>query len=225
MQHWQEHVKPNYNGEGGMDFSIPFPGVKDRHAIRLEGGFLELDKRSTRIHSIFEPIVRDIEELVRSQLGRLAASGYVAKAILLVGGFGSLEYLFHRLQAVNPATQVLQPLNSWSAVARPSGAVQHQLFKDQIESRIARRHYGVKFRSRKTWLYNPQGLIWDDLEEIWLVPHRMRWYIKKGTSVLENERIKMDFCRSVRLDENLRFNHTLYAFNEDNAPDALSAGE
>lgn len=42
MQYWQDHVKMNYNGD--MDFSIPFPGVKTRRAIRLEGGFLELDK-------------------------------------------------------------------------------------------------------------------------------------------------------------------------------------
>ena len=42
MQYWQEHVKPNYNGD--MDFSIPFPGVKDWRVIRLAGGFLELVK-------------------------------------------------------------------------------------------------------------------------------------------------------------------------------------
>ena len=51
----------------------------------------------------------------RASLGSLADA---AKAIFLVGGFGSSEYLKHSLQTVHPDIQVIQPHDAWSAIVK-----------------------------------------------------------------------------------------------------------
>lgn len=60
------------------------------------------------------------------------------------------------------------------------GAVQRGLDGNRIESRIARRHYGVQVSE----IYSPaqhgdQAKIWCELEETYHVPNQMLWYIPK----------------------------------------------
>lgn len=90
-----------------------------------------------QIQEIFDPVVSDVEKLVRGQVESVAKNGKTAKvsihpiglgdcvlvcysvliysfaqAILLVGGFGSSEYLFRRLKKAFPNMLVMQPPNA-----------------------------------------------------------------------------------------------------------------
>lgn len=72
------------------------------------------------------------------------------RAVLLVGGFGQNNYLKERLRStLGSSVAVLQPPNAWTAVVR--GAVMMGLANANskyaavgIESRAARKHYGVE---------------------------------------------------------------------------------
>jgi hypothetical protein len=84
------------------------------------------------VKKIFDPIVNRIVMLVKSQVRavqrkgenvkvrayiypRYPAHGLITQAILLVGGFGSSEYLRKRLQEARyggKELQVLQPVNA-----------------------------------------------------------------------------------------------------------------
>ncbi|RPA76413.1 hypothetical protein BJ508DRAFT_331183 [Ascobolus immersus RN42] len=134
------HEDGDEYGEG-EDFFVPLPGVPDNVAIGLQESFLRLSRKD--VSSIFEPVVERVLELLRGQiLAVLKAEGNnTVSCILLVGGFGSSEYLYKRIQKFlrqSPNTpnghgiqqadptfadssgkiQVIQPRNAWTAVVR-----------------------------------------------------------------------------------------------------------
>ncbi|KAH2440572.1 hypothetical protein KXW63_000970, partial [Aspergillus fumigatus] len=199
------------------------------------------------VERIFDPIVCDVEELIAGQVASITRVGLSIEAIILVGGFGSSEYLFRRVQKQYPTIKVLQPPDAWSAVV--SGAVQRGLEGNRVECRIARRNYGVEFRT--DWnpiTHGAQNRIWDRLEERYL-GHQMRWYIKKvplasltlkfidscstltpgrlqSSEIREDQPIKMDFYRTIEVRNaktDMSGTVTLYFYNDGNPPDVRNS--
>ncbi|KAI9043281.1 Hsp70 family protein [Aspergillus affinis] len=243
--YWQERVKPYYTGRqeksevpiassisysdskdsdtisedeyAETDKFIPIAGAKDDPTIPIVEGCFPLSPGD--LENIFEPIIRDVEELVAGQIADITRLGRSTKAIVLVGGFGSSHYLFRRLQEGNPAVRIVQPEDAWSAVVR--GAVHRGLQGNQVESRIARQHYGT--RCSQVWLsdvHGPKNKYWDDLEEIYRA-NEMSWIIKKSSPMYEDQPVKLDFYVSVHVDnaESKLLRHiTFYRCNSAKAP-------
>ncbi|KAB8206672.1 actin-like ATPase domain-containing protein [Aspergillus parasiticus] len=216
LSYWQDRVKPNYTGKldndyVDIDYFIPLPGVADDLTIPIEDGFFQLS--SDDVEDIFEPIIHDVEDLIAEQVASITKLGF--QAIVLVGGFGSSEYLLRRLQKENPTVTVLQPPNA--------GAVHRGLEGNQIECRVARRHYGIEFSTEYiASIHDAQDKYWDELEEKFKV-NRMRWYIQKSSTIREDEPIKMGFYRTVRVrdaKESLTTCVNLYICNDTYAPKA-----
>ncbi|KAJ5917531.1 actin-like ATPase domain-containing protein [Penicillium verhagenii] len=112
---WRDMVKPTFGEESDCDFLdvnhfIPLPGAADQPEKGVDSGFVQLD--GVEIEEIFEPIVSRVEELVRAQLEKISHLRLHTKAIVLVGGFGSSKYVFHRLNRSTPSITVLQPPNA-----------------------------------------------------------------------------------------------------------------
>ena len=114
----------------------------------------------------------------------------LSQSILLVGGFGSSEYLFTRLKEKytpilatpsNPDV-VLQPVDAWTAVVR--GAVIRGM-ETIVQTRRSRHHYGVKY-----WEYFDENRhdeahkYWDTTREKWLAENQIKWYISKVYTLL-----------------------------------------
>ncbi|GIJ83087.1 hypothetical protein Asppvi_001605 [Aspergillus pseudoviridinutans] len=250
LNHWQDFVKPNFAGASiedddeysEVDYSVPLNGVGDKPEIGLEGGFLNMTKEN--VGGIFLPVVDEVERLVQDQMVQISMAGMRAKAIFLVGGFGSSEYLFRRLQSAVVDVTVLQPPNAQVfldsnqsphtdtiADGLPlfgfSGAVLRGLGGNQVGQRIARCHYGIKFDIE----YNPRrhnaaDKYWNALTEKWYVGNRMKWYIEKGKPISEDKPIRMNWARNmakVSCVETLRrVSTSLYICNLDDAPDHLT---
>ncbi|KAH2737389.1 hypothetical protein KXV39_008198 [Aspergillus fumigatus] len=226
--YWQDRVKPNYVGKydedyGEIDYFIPLPGASDDPTVPIEDGFFQLS--CDDVGRIFDPIVCDVEELIAEQMASITRAGLSIEAIILVGGFGSSEYLFRRLQKKNPALKVLQPPDAWSAVV--SGAVQRGLEGNRVECRIARRNYGVEFKS--DWdpiTHGAQNKTWDRLEEKYvgrgmhgcstLTPGRLQ-----SSEIREDQPIKMDFYQTIEVRNaktDLSGTETLYFYNDGKPP-------
>ncbi|GIJ99522.1 hypothetical protein Aspvir_001655 [Aspergillus viridinutans] len=251
LNHWQDIVKPNFAGVSiedddpysQVDYSVPLNGVGDKPEIGLRGGFLNMPKEN--VGGIFLPVVDEIERLVQDQMLQVSMAGMRTKvsgherialtleaftisdkqAILLVGGFGSSEYLFRRLQSAVVNVTVMQPPNAWSAVVR--GAVLRGLGGNQVGQRIARRHYGIKWRTEyNPQLHNETDKYWDSLTEKWYVGNRMMWYIQKGKPIFEDQPIRMDWHRAIAkvgcMKELKQVSTSLYICNLDDAPDHLT---
>ncbi|KAF4179419.1 hypothetical protein CNMCM7927_001862 [Aspergillus lentulus] len=231
LNYWQDFVKPNFAGlsiedddeYSEVDYSVPISGVGDKPEIGLEGGFLNMTKEN--VGGIFLPVVDEVERLVQDQMVQISMAGMRAKAIFLVGGFGSSEYLFRRLQSAVVNVTVMQPPNAWSAVVR--GAVLRGLGGNQVGERIARCHYGIKFDIE----YNPRrhnaaDKYWNALTEKWYVGNRMKWYIEKGKPISEDKPIRMSWSRNLPkvscIEKLKQVTTSLYICNLDDAPDHLT---
>ncbi|RAL01421.1 Hsp70 family protein [Aspergillus ibericus CBS 121593] len=220
LRFWQDNIKPNFAND--PDFLeeihfVPLPGVKDCSKIGLQDGFLQMD--GTQIKAIFDPIVGEVQTLVCDQVTKARASGTSVKAILLVGGFGSSEYLYQCIQKAHDPIIVMQPPNS------PSGAVRHGIEDNQVGKRIARRHYGILYRSccpEYLVRYPVAARTWCTFKEKWYVHNLMRWYIQKGEELLENQPIRMTFERVLPYGREPIFYDRLYLCGNYEAPERLN---
>ncbi|KAG2026582.1 hypothetical protein GB937_001363 [Aspergillus fischeri] len=228
-----DFVKPNFagalieddDGYSEVAYSVPLNGVSDKREIGLEGGFLTMSKEN--VGGIFLPVVDDIENLVQEQMLQVSMAGMQTKAILLVGGFGSSEYLFRRLQSAVINVTVMQPPNAWSAVVR--GAVFRGLGGNQVGQRIARCHYGVTFEEEyNPRVHNARDKYWDAMTEMSYVADRMKWYIEKGKPISEDEPIRMSWHQDISeascMKQLKKVSQSLYICNLDKAPDHLTEG-
>ncbi|KAE8356132.1 actin-like ATPase domain-containing protein [Aspergillus coremiiformis] len=226
MTYWNETVKPNFwldedEDESflDMDFYIPFPGVDGNLSIGLENGFLAVD--GPAIKDIFDPVVREVHTLVKSQVDHVTHAGKKVKAIFLVGGFGASAYLFQELRAAYPGVSVMQPPNAWSAVVR--GAVQRGLDGNRVGKRIARCHYGTDYRcDYDPCRHDPSEAVWDDLQEKYKVDDQMKWYIKKGDPISEDKPIRLPFYLTFHTDSKLEGRTPLFVCHIDTAPGTLT---
>lgn len=159
---------------------------------------------SEQIKRIFDPVVKEVFDLVQGQVDSLRAKGGVVSGIVLVGGFGQSNYLYNQLKshfssAAPPpyserpthanlnATQersieVMQPMYAWTAVVR--GAVLRGLEGNMVISRKSRMHYGTSYAT----VYDEEKhavseRYWSPLWERWMVSDRMQWHIAKVCSL------------------------------------------
>ncbi|KAI2741395.1 hypothetical protein DTO013E5_4559 [Penicillium roqueforti] len=226
-KYWQDYIKPGYTGPLDDDemcdvgYWVPVPGVSGISNIELSEGHLYLDR--DQVKGIFDPIIKQIENLVAEQRTSVKVAGLSTKAIILVGGLGASGYLFKRLQAAFNDIQIMQPPNAWSAVVR--GAVIRGQEGNQVETRIARCSYGISMKIK----FNPEihradeNLMWCPYEEVSQVHKRMRWYILKGNPVAESEPIRMGFYRVVGLGQPLVFQDSLQFCQGNKAPETMDS--
>ncbi|KAL4960015.1 Hsp70 family protein [Aspergillus stella-maris] len=222
ITYWQDRVKPNFTGSYDDDFAdveyfIPVAGATDDPKVPIKDGFFLMSSKDMK--DIFDPVVGKIEDLLEEQTTAITKQELPIKAIVLVGGFGASPYLFHRLQEKFSKLAIIQPPDG--------GAVHHGLEGNKINSRFARRHYGIRFRAP----FDPEidsaddpNKIWDDLEEKWWIGNQMEWYISKSSKISENEPIRLGWHTSRRVDDaaQLVFHIQMYFSLEGDAPDVYN---
>lgn len=157
---------------------------------------------AAQVKDIFEPVVKEVCDLVQGQVDGLRSKGGVVSGIILVGGFGQSDYLYRRLKthftsAAPPpyserpthalgeieagefgSIEVMQPLYAWTAVVR--GAVLRGLEGNMVISRKSRMHYGTSYATVfDEEKHSVSERYWSPLWERWMVSDRMQWHIAK----------------------------------------------
>lgn len=225
-QYWETYMKREFSQklphEEEEDFSVPVMGIPDSEDGRVRGGFLRVSH--AEVKEIFEPIVNQVLELLGAQvLQVLKAAQKPVGAILLVGGFGSSEYLYKRILTWSAGSiPVLQPRNAWTAVVR--GAIIRGLQGDTVAARLSRRYYGVVHDAR----FDPQKhqedeKCWHQLRCEWVVRNRVQWYIRRGDVTTSSRTLSFLFYRTIPAAEIIGDAHSLktelWVCDEENAPD------
>lgn len=96
----------------------------------------------SQMKAIFDPVINQVISLVK---GQIIATETNIKAVLLVGGFGQSFYLKERLGSfLGPSIEIRQPPNSWTAVVRGAVMMGAESEEVQLQSRVARKHYGIE---------------------------------------------------------------------------------
>ncbi|CAD6442291.1 4da1ac85-6fa7-4ad0-9ca3-7b273f1d7897 [Sclerotinia trifoliorum] len=224
LDYFEQVAKRQFRGvERKWVFHFFKANLRDNRPKGLFSDTLVLNCKDMK--AIFDPIIADIKDKVNEQVQAVMAKRLSdphegkPKAILLVGGFGSSEYLRSELAQQFPTIQVMQPNESWSAIVQ--GAVLSQLpQKVTVVSRQATRHYGVS-----------AGFIYDaakdeghpkymDAYGKWRT-RRMTWYIRRGDTLGHSHKIRFPFYRTLQdlSDESLQFLVSLKQCELIEAPD------
>ena len=157
---------------------------------------------SQEVKEIFEPVVKEVTDLVQGQVDGLRAKGGIVSGIVLVGGFGQSDYLYRRLKAhfttstapppyserpthanansiqETGSIEVMQPVYAWTAVVR--GAVLRGLEGNMVISRKSRMYYGTSYATvYDEDKHTVSERYWSPLWERWMVSDRMQWHIAK----------------------------------------------
>lgn len=179
-------------------FFFRFPGLPDDEEVGLDSGFLVMT--AAQVKEIFEPVVKEVCDLVQGQVESLRSKGGIVSGIILVGGFGQSDYLYRRLKSyfasaapppyserpthsLSPSheggtIEVMQPVYAWTAVVR--GAVLRGLEGNMVLSRKARMHYGTSYATVfDEDKHSVSERYWSPLWERWMVSDRMQWHIAK----------------------------------------------
>lgn len=199
LKYWEEFVKRNFNEDEHTEVNVPLPGLPDDEEAGLDCGFLVMNAQ--QIKEIFEPVVKEVCDLVQGQVDGIKSKGGVVSGIILVGGFGQSNYLYSRLRnhfntnapppyserpthaqartsVMNDAIEVMQPVNAWTAVVR--GAVVRGLEGSMVISRKSRMHYGTSYATvYDENKHTVSERYWSPLWERWMVSDRMQWHISK----------------------------------------------
>ncbi|CAG8191229.1 unnamed protein product [Penicillium olsonii] len=201
-QYWQDYIKPTFRGPIDDDdfeetpYQVPLPGGASHSGTRgFNAGFWYMEPE--QVKGLFDPIVNQIEDLIAEQWMRIKDKNLSSKAIVLVGGLGSSEYLFRCLKSTFDGIEVMQPKNAWSAVVR--GAVQRGQEGNQVDNRIARCSYGVEMIVEATLADRQKGVNigWCPLDEYYYRSGVMQWYITKGEALSADNPVSFSFCRAI----------------------------
>ncbi|KAK4214464.1 hypothetical protein QBC37DRAFT_149989 [Rhypophila decipiens] len=243
LRYFEEFVKRNFNEDEHQEINIPFPGLPDDEEVGLDSGFLVMT--AAQIKEIFEPVIKEVCDLVQGQVDTLRAKGGTVSGIILVGGFGQSDYLYQRLKghfssaAPPPYTErpthatanaldegtsieVMQPVYAWTAVVR--GAVLRGLEGNMVISRKARMHYGTSYAT--VYDENKHSVserYWSPLWERWMVSDRMQWHIAKGEAISPMTPISFHYTRNFRPGQSLVVTDDLIACEADEPPHAYTS--
>ncbi|GAB7360509.1 hypothetical protein MBLNU230_g8459t1 [Neophaeotheca triangularis] len=240
LKYFEEFIKRNFNEEEHSEVNVPFPGLPDNEEAGLDSGFLIMT--AAQVKSIFDPVIKEVIQLVEGQVNAIKSKGGAVSGIILVGGFGQSNYLYTRLKDyfnVSPpppysetpthelgnqqaqSVEVLQPMNAWTSVVR--GAVLKGVEGNMVEKRRSRWHYGTSYATVFDEAKHPvSDRYWSPLWERWMVSDRMQWHIAKGTPISSETPISFHYTRNFRPGQSLVVEDDLIGTDLDEPPDAYS---
>ncbi|KAF9315234.1 hypothetical protein BG003_003227 [Podila horticola] len=206
--------KPQFDGDEDSFISMPasVAGLVDLD-LRLEDGLLAISAQEMR-EVVFDPVVNQVLGLIDGQLYQ----SQQCSAIFLVGGFGSSPYLHKRVQQEFEARVPLIRYPPRPDLAVVRGAVYHGLTHQPIQSRVARRWYGVD----TTRAYKPG----DPVEKKYMQDGKYR--VRDGFSVFvrPGQSIAVDECISKKYITHKYpepLSSPLYVYNGENQPEFVDS--
>ena len=175
-------------------FYVNVPTVNNIPHAGVVGGEFEISRDQMR--QLFDPVIRQILELIKEQVNLTKKGAGSVNAILLVGGFGESEYLYTRIKswADTQGIEVLQPRDAATAVVQ--GAVLKGMEpkvgpnKTQV-ARRARLSYGVP--TKEEFVEGRHLEIdaeYDEHTGKKLARNQIRWFIR----IVSREKVHSRLC-------------------------------
>ncbi|KAM0353557.1 hypothetical protein ACHAPU_001569 [Fusarium lateritium] len=185
---WEHGIKGQfYDQQRSWPVELPDGCVTSKHGLKRRRN---LELSSNDVLSVFNPIIDKIGKLVRRQTQAIEAKyGKPADYIILVGGFGRNSYLWTAICR----GAVVEGMSSHRLSAQPSV---------RIDTRIARSSYGVIFKTEYARTkHRLCDKTWSEEEGIWEAHNQMRWFLREGSNMSKNKRVREKYYRLFPDDE------------------------
>ncbi|KAL1304508.1 hypothetical protein AAFC00_003497 [Neodothiora populina] len=214
---FENRIKADFRNNGqkwavdvGIEAEFPEAGIEE--------GYMTFTNEE--ILQCFEPVVNRILELVRNQIIAIQAQNRQLQNVLVVGGFGSSEYLFQQIKLHVPPqfqTKVVRPMDSVAAIVK--GAVTAGITERVVTSRVARRHYLMATLQPFKEGHHPEQYRVPSLDGKDRCKYTRQIFVQKGQRVKIGEPVKVSFFRQVAPGATLMYEDVLYACDEDVCPE------
>lgn len=214
---FENRIKADFRNNGqkwavdvGIEAEFPDAGIEE--------GYMTFTNEE--ILQCFEPVVNRILELVRNQIIAIQAQNRSLQNVLVVGGFGSSEYLFQQIKLhVPPQFQpkVVRPMDSVAAIVK--GAVTAGITERVVTSRVARRHYLMATLQPFKEGHHPEQYRVPSLDGKDRCKYTRQIFVQKGQRVKIGEPVKVSFFRQVAPGATLMYEDILFACDEDVCPE------
>ncbi|GAB7351670.1 hypothetical protein MBLNU459_g2267t1 [Dothideomycetes sp. NU459] len=214
---FENRIKADFRNNGqkwavdvGIEAEFPEAGIEE--------GYMTFTNEE--ILQCFEPVVNRILELVRNQIIAIQAQNRMLQNVLVVGGFGSSEYLFQQIKLHVPPqfqTKVVRPMDSVAAIVK--GAVTAGITERVVTSRVARRHYLMATLQPFKEGHHPEQYRVPSLDGKDRCKYTRQIFVQKGQRVKIGEPVKVSFFRQVAPGATLMYEDVLYACDEDVCPE------
>jgi molecular chaperone DnaK (HSP70) len=193
-------IKRKFRGKSTEEHFVHFPmaDLEDDPDNRLESNSWTMT--GDDLKEIFEPLVDDVIRLIEDQVKSVRLKHeYTLSGIMLVGGFGSSQYLKDCVKRKFPDIQVMQPQDAWSAIVRGAALSKVPNSGVMVQSTVATHHYGVV-----TWNEFEPGLDDGEVTQVHrdgvLRVERFTWFISIGEELDRDHSIKHAVYRDFELD-------------------------
>jgi hypothetical protein len=196
---WEFGIKRSFDGDPSKIWNVQVPP----EAVPRFNGLHRLDKKKgelpivngqiqvdgEHVKDVFGEVIDRIRHLVNEQKAQvLKKEGKLPRGIILVGGFGSCNYLYERLREehdVADGVSVLQARGNgpWVAIARGAliKAATNGL-SSIVRSKVSRLSYGARANSRFVdGKHSEEDKYWCEYDEGWYARRQMHWCVKKVT--------------------------------------------
>ncbi|RMJ17054.1 hypothetical protein CDV36_003242 [Fusarium kuroshium] len=201
---WEYSIKPQFNtGNPEKEYIVRLPSemFSNRPKQRLDDTSRKPIIKRGRIHfkeadieAMFTKVFADIVGLINAQIEAAWARNLRVTGIILVGGLGGSPYLYNYLQSIysSHAMDILQASGMKPRTAICQGAV----CKSFADAAISRASYGITFEP----LFNKEEHLekdkyWDGDEGVWRAANQMKWYLRRGESVSNIEKVDHPWYR------------------------------
>ncbi|KAI1809459.1 hypothetical protein GGS20DRAFT_297535 [Poronia punctata] len=203
---WEYGVKAQFKaGRAGKEYVISLPAeMFGQSASSLNDMKRRPHIKDGRIHfqedhirSAFDPVVNDINELVKQQIEKAAAKDLRVTGIILVGGLGCSPYLYEYLKAAHSGAGIILfqsgGVKPRTAICR--GAVVKGFTEKQngrlgpepliaIASTVSRASYGILYHTEfSEYVHLKEDRVWCPHREEYRANDQTRWYLKRGDAV------------------------------------------
>ncbi|RTE80896.1 hypothetical protein BHE90_004615 [Fusarium euwallaceae] len=240
---WEYNIKPQFNtGNPMKEYIVRLPNemFSNKPKQRLDDTTREpvikrgsIHFKEAHIQATFTKVFTDIVDLIDAQIKAAEAKDLEVTGIILVGGLGGSPYLHSHLQDIyfGQGIDVLQPSGMKPRTAICQGAV-CKAFADggegeahkpiAVTSTICRASYGCDYHDpfdKKKHLKKDK--VWHDNLGEWRAENQMRWYLKRGESVSNTEKVSHSFFGIYDLDWDGYFSATIYQCDDPSPPSRL----
>ncbi|KAF2870470.1 hypothetical protein BDV95DRAFT_607638 [Massariosphaeria phaeospora] len=221
-------VKRCYSGDD-KPYSVDLRGVEDNPKEGIDDDTITL--KPSVLQTVFDHVIGQIMRLVEKQIDEVQERGNRAKAILLVGGFGTNRYMHRRLKEAyrRSQIQVLQNNGAWSSICRGAtmwgleNSPNSTFTKKTVKARLARYSYGLSYAVR---FDESKGHVLQDRRRfpdgVWMATNQMGWLIQKGDRIEDGKVMQEQLATPVQvgfLSTGTRpFSQELYYCADENPP-------
>jgi len=220
-----ETLKTTFTGTGPQGIGLTLPrelDIDDDSSRQIEDG--EILVTVDDLREMFDPHVDRTLELIEEQVDAVTINGEAVKYVFLVGGFGSSEYMFQKVQEFTNARgiETRKPRFPWTSVAR--GAVARGMEADGnhlVQLRKCRRYYGTPVS--EPWhscIHDEEDAYFDSLTQRRMAGGQMKWLLRKGEAIsaTEPKSATIECFRAFKQSEPRIFGAHLVSCDENDAP-------